>query len=297
MDIEQAIKKGILQNKKVRLKPILKPGKMIKDPKHIGYFMFNDAFKNYVLPRDRHTGSYKPILTKEELEFFSQELQMDLSFTKKVDNFWDKYSVRVVKNDLLMKEGLTFDLSDPYNNLDYRIFKSLKLTAPSYEARGNSPKYKWYLAEENEELRHEAKEIEKTKDLWIYFGSIQNSKKKLMDILSVYYAEKSRSNEIDVNATIEWFNSEVSKLIHNEPEFVLKCMNDDSFTIKAFIIDGVRSGAINKTGRNKYNIIGDSSNYDYIGLTNRLISLKEISDDDYIRISEQIEKYLKDKKL
>ena len=60
---------------------------MIKDPKHIGYFMFNDAFKIYPLPRNSRTGSFTPILTSDELAYFNEALQRDLSFTKRDDNF------------------------------------------------------------------------------------------------------------------------------------------------------------------------------------------------------------------
>jgi len=297
MKKEEAIKKGILQNKKIRLKPILKAGKMIKDPKHMGYFMFNDAFKNYVLPRSRKTGSYISILDDDELKYFSEALQTDLSFTKKVDNFWDKYSFRITKNDNLMTLGVEFDLSDPYSNLDYRLMKSLNITAPDYASRTNHPKYKWYLAEENEELEHASKIAEKEEEALIFFGGLKNSRKKLIDIISVYYAEKSRSNEVNTTATVEFLQNEVRKIVKADKDFILKCKEDPIYEIKALIIDGVRAGAVTKSGRNKYNIIGDSSNYDYIGMTKRLSQLKEDSDDDYLRITEQVNRYREENKI
>ena len=297
MTREEAIEKGILENRIVRLKPIVKEGKMNRGPKHIGYFMFNGAFKNYVLPKDPRTGSFKPILTTEEIKFFSEELQEDLSFNKRVDNFWDKYSVRITKDENLMMNGKAFDLSDTYQNLDYRIMKAIRKTAESFEAKKDSPVFMWYIAKENEELQFEADKIGKTKDLWMFFGSIQNNKKKLIDILSVYNAEKSKTAKIDINATLEFFVTEVSKLIAKDPEFVLRCKNDDDYTIKAFIMDGVRAGAINKSDRNKYNLLGDSSNYDYIGLTKLVTRLKEDSEDEYFRLDDQIKKYLNENNI
>ena len=293
MTREEAIEKGILENKIVSLKPIKKGGKMISDPKHIGYFMFNDAFKIYPLPRDPRTGSYKPILSSEELLYFNEALQQDLSFTKKVDNFWDKYSVRIVKNDTLMTKGITYDLSDPYQNLDYRIMKSLKITAPSYAEKENSPKYIWYLAEQNEELAVEAKKTAKTQEVWTYFGSINNNKKKMIDLLSVYFAEHARENEIDINNSIEWFITEIEKVATKEPEFIIKFKNNPDYEFKALILDGVRAGAIKKTGRNKYELQGDSTKYDLIGLTNLMKKLKKETDDDYLRIVKTIEEFNK----
>lgn len=285
------LRKKYLPNKVIKLKPILKPGKMIKDPRHIGYFMYNDAFKIFMVPRSEKTGSYTQILTSEEVEFFSNELQVDLSFNKKVDNFWDTYSFRITKNDSLMSNGLEFDLSDPYSNIDYRLMQAQRVTAPSFKERFNSPKYRWYLAEENEEMVAEAEAAEKTEEIWTFFGGIKGSRKKLTDLLSVYYAQKAKSKELGTANTIEFLIAEVRKIIKNDPEFIIECKNDPNYDIKALIIDGVKAGAINKSGRNKYNIIGDSSNYDYLSLTNRLAKLKEDGDDDYLRITEQVAQY------
>lgn len=297
MTREEAIKQGILKNKIVYLKPIKKGGKMISDPKHIGYFMFNDAFKIYPLPRNPKTGSYTPILNDKELKFFSEALQQDLSFTKKVDNFWDKYSVRIVKNDTLMNIGIAFDLSDPYSNLDYRIMKSLKVTAPSFKEAKDNPSYIWYLAEENEELAVKAKETAKTQEVWTYLGSIMNNKKKMIDLLSVYFAEKSRENEVDINNTIEWFIEEVGKVATNDPEFMLSCKKEEDYEFKALITNAVRAGAIKKPKRNTYELEGDSNKYDFLGLVKLLKKLKDETDDDYLRIIKTVDEYNKQYKL
>lgn len=297
MTKEEALKAGILENKIISLCPIKKPGKMIKSPTHFGYFMFKGAFREYTLPRDMKTGYYKSILTKEELAFFNEAFQEDLSFTKKENNFWDTFSVRVTKTDRLMSKGLPFDMSDPYQNLSCKVLGALKLTAPSFEKRSDHPSFIWYLADENEEVVYEAKEAEKMEQIWTFFGAIKGSRKKMIDLLSVYYAEKNKSKEVDLLATKEFFISEIRRIIKNDPDFIYNCKNDNSYEIKALLADGVRSGAINKTGRNKYNIIGDNSQYDYIGLYKRVEFLKKENEDDYFRIMEQIEKYRKENKI
>lgn len=293
MTKEEAIKKGILENKIVRLKPIKKAGKMITDPKHMGYFMFDGSFKNYVLPRDPRTGAFKPILDDDAMEYFSKELREDLSFNKKEDNFWDKYSVRIVKDGSLMVQGKEFDLSEPWQNLDYRIMSALSITAPSYEMREANPKYIWYFAEANEELAIEAKKTAKTQEVWTFFGSITNNKQKMIDLLSVYFAEKSRENEVDINNTVEWLQTEIEKVITKDPDFVLDCKKSDDYEFKALITNAVRAGAIKKKGRNKYELEGDSVKYDFSGLVKLLRKLKEETDDDYLRVIKTVEEFNK----
>ena len=257
MTKKEAIEKGILENKIVTLKPILKPGKWIKDPKHFGFFMFTGAFKNYVLPKQERSGMYIPILTEDELKFFNEEMREDLSFTKKTDNFWTKFSVRIQKTDTFLRDGIVFNLADPYENLQVRVLRANREIAPSYDLRDAHPMYKFYLAEENEENMAAARDAELEQSTWEFLGSIRGSKKKMMDVLSVYYAEKATSKNVDMTVSKEWLINEVRGIVKSDPNFILDIMNNgDEYEIKAFILDGVRSGAISKTGRNKYNIIG-----------------------------------------
>ena len=115
----------------------------------------------------------------------------------------------------------------------------------------------------------------------------------MIDLLSVYFAEHARENEIDINNSIEWFITEIEKVATKEPEFIIKFKNNPDYEFKALILDGVRAGAIKKTGRNKYELQGDSTKYDLIGLTNLMKKLKEETDDDYLRIVKTIEEFNK----
>ena len=78
-------------------------------------------------------------------------MREDLSFTKKVDNFWTKFSVRIQKTDTFLRDGIVFNLADPYENLQVRVLRANREIAPSYDLRDAHPMYKFYLAEENEE--------------------------------------------------------------------------------------------------------------------------------------------------
>jgi len=296
MNEEQAIKEGILEEKIVYLKPILKAGKMIKDPKHIGYFMFDGAFKSYPLPRDRRTGSYKRVLNSTELEAFNEMLQEDLSFNKQKDNFWDKFAVRIEKNESLMNTGKAFDLSKPWENLEYRVLKVNREVAEDYKKRETSPSYRWYFAEAEDENIYKSKEAEKTQKIWTFFGTIQASKTRMSDLISVYYAQKNKSNIVDPNASKEWMKGEIHKIIERDPGFILETIEDDNYDIKALIINAVKAGAIIKKGRNKYNIKGDGVDYDYLSLVNYISILKRNTEDEYLSITEQVNAYLEGNK-
>ena len=54
MTREEAIRKGYLENRIVFLKPSPRKGKIVKDPEHVGYFMYEGAGVHFVLPTEEH---------------------------------------------------------------------------------------------------------------------------------------------------------------------------------------------------------------------------------------------------
>jgi hypothetical protein len=159
-----------------------------------------------------------------------------------------------------------------------------------------SPVYIWYFAEAEDENIYKSKEAEKTQKIWMFFGTIQGSRSKMSDLISVYYAQKNKSNVVDPNATKEWMQGELHKIIENDPDFILETIEDDNYDIKALIINGVKAGAIIKKGRNKYNIKGDGVDYDYLSLVNYISILKRNTEDEYLSIKEQVDAYLEGNK-
>ena len=71
---EEALEKGYLEDKIVYLKPSPRQGKMIKDPIHVGYFMYEGASVNFVLPKDARGELVNVFSSKEEQAYFEAEI-------------------------------------------------------------------------------------------------------------------------------------------------------------------------------------------------------------------------------
>jgi hypothetical protein len=285
---EEAFKKGYLENKKVYLKPVIRGGKMITAPEHVAYFQYDGAMNWFQLPKTELGVLANPFKDDEERKFFEEELDLDLNVNKKKDNFWHTFFVKVMKDYSLMHEGYTFNLSDPLDNLRYRVTKLQAMVAPSWDQRLNRGDYRFALVDENYAEEKEHTETNKTIEAYTYLGSIQNSLREMKDFLGVYYLEKKEMKFVPEDADKDWLKKEVKKVIETEVDLALKIINDGDAKIKNFILQAIRSGAINKTARNKYDIPGEGVSYEYDELVKYLKGAEEIKADVYLKIAAQI---------
>jgi len=285
---EEAFKKGYLQNKKVFLKPVVRGGKMITSPEHVAYFQYEGAGNWFQLPKNKLGALVNPFNSEEEKKFFEEELDVDLNVNKKKDNFWHTFFVKVIKDYNLMHEGYVFNLSDPLDNIRYRVTKLQPHVAPDWEKRTSRPEYRFALVEEGYEEEREQTDTNKTIEAFTYLGSIQNSSKAMKDFLGVYYMEKHKMEHVPEDAEKDWLRKEIRKIIENEIDLALKIMNDPSAKIKNFILQGIRAGSIIKSARNKYDIPGEGVSYTYDELVSYLTNAEEIKADIYLKIAAQI---------
>jgi hypothetical protein len=127
----------------------------------------------------------------------------------------------------------------------------------------------------------------KTIEAYTYLGSIQNSIRAMKDFLGVYYMEKKEMKFVPEDAEKDWLKKEVEKVIKDEIDLALRIIKDPSSKIKNFILNATRSGAINKTARNKYDIPGEGTSYQYDELVSYLTNAEEIKADVYLKIEAQ----------
>lgn len=285
---EEALQKGYLQNKKVYLKPVVRGGKMINSPEHVAYFQYEGAANWFQLPKTELGVLVNPFINEEEKEFFEKALDVDLNVNKKKDNFWHTFFVKVIKDYNLMHEGYIFDLSDPLDNLRYRVTKLQPMTAPSWDTRNSKGEYRFALVDEGYAEEAEQSSTNKTIEAYTYLGSIQNSVPRMKEFLGVYYMEKKEMKFVPEDADKDWLKKEVKRIIDNEIDLALKIINDKDSKIKNFILAAVRAGSVVKTARNKYDIPGEGTSYTYDELVSYLTEAEKVKDDIYLKISAQI---------
>lgn len=285
---EEAFRKGFLQNKKVYLRPVIRGGKMISSPNHVAYFQYEGAGNWFQLPKNSLGVLVNPFNSDEEKTFFEQELDIDLNVNKKKDNFWHTFFVKVIKDYNLMHDGYIFNLSDPLDNLRWRVTKLQPFVAPDWENRTARGEYRFALVDEGYAEEKEQTNTNKTIEAYTYLGSIQNSAKAMKDFMGVYYMEKNEMKQVPEDADKDWLKKEVKKVIDDELDLALKIIHDPEAKIKNFILQGIKAGAIIKSARNKYDIPGEGVSYTYSELISYLTGAEEIKADIYLKIAAQI---------
>ncbi len=286
---DEALRKGYLQNKKVYLKPVVRGGRMINSPAHVAYFQYEGANNWFQLPKNELGVLVNPFISEEEKEFFEKELDLDLNVNKKKDNFWHTFFVKVIKDYALMHEGYKFNLSDPLDNLRYRVTKLQPMVAPNWDNRYGRGEYRFALVDEDYTEAKEQTDTNKTIEAYTYLGSIQNSVTKMKEFMGVYYLEKKEMKLVPEDADKDWLRKEVKKVIDTEIDLALKIINDPGAKIKSLILEAIRAGAIIKSARNKYDIPGEGVSYTYDELVTYLTRAEEIKADIYLKIKAQIE--------
>ena len=285
---ENAIEKGYLQDKVVYLRPSPRQGKMIKTPAHVGYFMYEGASVSFVLPQNSRGELLNVFISKEEQDFFENELGVDLNPYRKKDNFWNTFAVKFQKNPITMYEGVKYNLANPLDNLRVRVLKNCLEVAPTWEDRFKYPTYKFAIVEEDYEENKASDAAKMNQEIWKFFGSISNNSSKMRDFVGVYLSSNKKIKTVPSDASKEWLMKELSDIIADDPSGYMSIVNDNHFTIKAFILSAIAVGAIEKTGVNKYVLPGETTAWQLNEFVEYLEQLKDNSDDVYLKLVAQI---------
>ena len=286
---EYGIEKGYLQNKIVRLKPIPRGNRMITDPSHSGYFMWEGASKQFCLMTNSYGVLINPFSSEAEEKFFSEILDLDLNTYKKKDNFWHTFYVKITKDHTLMSQGISFDLSEPMDNIRYRVLKQQKEVAPSWDDRFNRIEYKFALVDEDYEEVVQNQELDMMEEIFTYWGEIKSSVKKLRDFLTIYWMTKKTTKEVPLDSTKEFLTSEVKKIIDSDKTTMYEIIKDKNLPIKLFIARGMRAGAIVKEGIGTYYTVGsEEQKYSLSEFIDHVKFLKDSTDPIYLKIEAQI---------
>lgn len=282
---ETLVVKCPLQDKKVKLEPIIRKGGWLQDinKDHDGAFMFSGSFLRLKgLPVDGLTKKKPQVLTQEELAWFESSKcplglkEGDLSPYKMEKNFWTQFEVKIPK------DGLQLDLNDVHDYLRYKFLLCYtNIICPSPEQAYENLEYKFTFADEQHEIQKQNKRGEIKKNAWIEFGKIEGSMEKLRNVLTIYGRKPLGS------AKQEFLIAEVNKIVEENPVKFLEIVRDKDMDIKILINKAVSVGALRKQ-KSSYSLPGG----DIIGRTESetIEFLKDkMNQDIYLTIKAQIE--------
>jgi len=286
---EEAFKQKYLEDRIVILKPIPRGGKIIKDPTHTGYFMWEGASLYLSLPINSRGDLVNIFKSDEERKYFEHELDIDLSVHKTKNNFWRKFTVKITKDGMLMTFGKKFNMADPMDNLRVRVLKAQEIIAEDWDKRFSKGHYKFVLVDESHEENQAEVSLNEMEQVFTFFGGIKSSPKKMKDFLRTYLLETRSSKQVPEDAEKNWLIKEIKDVIDNDRITFLRLSKDDNLELKQLIGNAVKVGAIQKEGINKFIIPGlDNMTFSYSELVEFIKKVKEETDDIYIRIDTQV---------
>lgn len=244
--IQEGLAKGFLTEKKVKLVPVPRQGAMITDKDHVGYYRYDGTRVSWVLPKSLSTRNLVQLLNPEEKSFFEEALDLDLNIYKKVDNFWHTFRVSLEKNDTFMQFGLEFDLSDPMQNLKWRLWKTAPFVAPSWEEKTDRGDYILALVDSDYEEVQRANKSTKNIRAYKHLGKIEGSQEKLYDFLSIYSLQNPKAKRPDATAGTEVMVGQAQEIIDNDIKGYLEIADDPDYEIKLLIHRAIGHEAIIK---------------------------------------------------
>ena len=298
---EEAIKRGWLQEEIVYLKPVKSnSGALIKDPAHAGYFMWDGAKINFVLPSDKNGNVIKPFKDEDEKVYFEAVTGKNLNPYSR-DSWWftkdagDYLAVEVEKTPTFMEDGIRFDLADPVDNLKVRILRACR-NLPMYSV-AESPEeakmrrdFKFMLVKDGYKDRKVSDDMGILERIFTYWGTIKDNPKKMHDFLYVYYITKRSTHAVPADADKEYLTEKIKEIIDSDKKTLGEIVADANYEDKVWITKAIRTGNILKKGTNTYTIVGENIDRNLDELIEWLGTLKKDQDNTWLRINEGIKK-------
>lgn len=287
MEEVKEIKDFKLPNKTVKVVPLIKPTSFIPNVNHVAAHTAPRAKKSYVVPLHRN-GNMANVLNDAEKEFFEDTDRSGLSFSKgdlsvykkpDSENFWKNFEVE------LDKDTVTLDLSNP---MDYMKYKLLLLwdkeIAKNKAESSKRSTYKYYLIDQDEEMKYEIEEASIEERAWELFSEVKRDRAKMIEILSLY------GKKVDERTTSDDFMiaelRKIMKKTKSEMIRFIETIEDEDFDYKVMIEKAVRTGALNRNRNNYFLPEGD------LVASNTPAMIKYLKDaknqDTYMLIEERI---------
>lgn len=208
----------------------------VKDNHVISGGMLEGSYRKFPVPMLRN-GGLKNVLTKAEKEFFETEVYQGKSLSMYSD-FWDNRYVTLEKLDTIL------DLSLPEDYIKYKILLGWdSIIAPSLTVYKESPTmaYQFYLEKEGEDIKLQSKSLSITKKAWKNFNKIESNRDVLSAVIFLMAGKQVASN-----ASLEYLNTEVERLVDVKPEQFNDLIEDAQFETKILIANAERAGIIKK---------------------------------------------------
>lgn len=237
-----------LRNEIVRVRYLPKQTSMVTNPKHVLYGgLAEGAFRDFVVPVYSSNGQYYNVLTNNEKDYIEKVMGLEpnsLSIYKKKDNFWDTFTVRLTKDDLLL------NLSIPMDYIRYKVLLANDLyVARSLSQLEDNPRatYQFVIVSDKDEDNSSMKKFNNNAKAYMLLGQYKDDIDTLRTLLEALEGRPT-SSKITVEAAI----SRLDELIRNDAKLFVKFASDPLLPVKVTIKRAVEEKIISKRGTYYY---------------------------------------------
>ena len=290
---EEGLEKGYLENRKVFIKPITGNQPLLVNQKnHAMQFMGEGCKWGYMLGINDRGELLNPFNSEEERKYFEKIWGRSLNHRDFNDNYWTSShsAVYIEKSQELMAGRKYYDLSNPEDNLKYRVLKSCKNDfAIGREDYDTNPYRKFILVDEDNDVQESSTKLKDYTDVYIEIGKIRSSKTEMIKFLTLYYAMKRTGKVVPEDNKIEWYESEVMNCVEKDFETCKRVIDDKDRDIKTLISSGLLKGAVERVGVASFRLPGMAESYTMDNFIKVLIQMKEETDPLYMKLIAQTE--------
>ena len=241
------VKRESVRKDKVTLKPIKKHGWLPDD--HDGSLRYSKCFERLTVQATKGSGVLNTGLTEEDEVRLENKMNMSPGTLSRYNiDYWTMFKVDV------SKEGTILDLAFPEDELKYMVLKAHQRVANSEMERFDSPFAEYVMTSEEQEAKVVNKKSKLKRKAYKVFSNMSTTEMK--DVLKVM---GKRAGD---DASVDFVESQLDKIVTDNPQEFITTVEDPTFAMRAFIDDCIASRVLVKNGT-KYQLPGG----DVVGYT------------------------------
>ena len=231
----------------VTLKPIKKNGWLPDD--HDGSIRYSKCFERLTVQALKGSGVLNTGLTEEDERRLEDKMNMSPGTLSRYNkDYWTMFRVDVPKDGVILNLGL------PEDELKYLVLKAHQRVANSEMERFDSPFAEYVMTSQEQEAKVENKKSKLKRKAYKVFSNMNTTEMK--DVLKVM---GKRAGD---DASVDFVESQLDKIVTDDPKNFLTTVEDPTFKMRAFIDDCISSRVLVKNGT-KYQLPGG----DTVGFT------------------------------
>ena len=240
-------KESVIDTTKVTLKPIKKHGWLPDD--HDGAIRYSKCFERLTVQAAKGTGVLNTGLSEDDEVRLEAKMHMAPGTLSKYNrDYWADFRIDVPK------DGKILNISNPEDEVKYLVLKAHQRVANSEMERFDTPFAEYVMTSDEQEAKVENQKSKLKRKAYKVFSGMSTTEMK--DVLKVM------GKRVGDDASVDFVESQLDKIVTDDPQNFLTTVEDPTFAMRAFIDDCISSRVLVKNGT-KYQLPGG----DVVGYT------------------------------